>query len=237
MLLDLRAVGTAGRAGRAHPSIRQGLADAHRQRHARCGRLSRRLLRSGRRQRGERHRRGARRGRLRARQRERDRPGARGRGDQRADDAVRPAAPANGCVPDAGRTTAARMPAATRRRRGHGRPDDAGTDTGVRREADAGVDAVDDGGAPTPAGPTPAHPTPTTTPPSRTPQSTDPSPVAFGAGLSPLRGARRRGAPSARAPGLRSPAPRSGERVRVRGPVPPLCRACLIRGFRRICRR
>jgi hypothetical protein len=32
-------------------------------------------------------------------------------------------------------------------------------------------------------------------------------------------------------------APRSGQRVRVTGPVPPLRRACLIRGFRRICRR
>ena len=85
-------VGSAGRAGRAHPPVGARAGRRDRRRHAGCGRLPRRLLRSGRRQRGQRHRRGARRGRLRAGQRERDRPGAEGRRDQRADDAVRPAA-------------------------------------------------------------------------------------------------------------------------------------------------
>ena len=118
-----------------------------------CGRLSRRLLRPGRRQRGDRHRGGARRGRLRARQRaarpsRRSRP-ARPASRPRCSSARSPPTaasptPAPTAASDAAGRRGRSDDAADRRRRGNRRRRRTRTDAGVTRATrrpDAGGDA------------------------------------------------------------------------------------------------
>ena len=87
---------------------------------------------------------------------------------------VRPQ-PANGCVPDAGRTPVARTPARTGAARTPWKTRDL-TRRWTRKRTRASIRPTmrrTTPAHPTRACPTPACPTPTTTPPRRTPQSTD----------------------------------------------------------------